>query len=166
MGSHAIAYDKEIKSRLKAGAGGFGLGDDDLERLEISFLVDEQIDEVRALGDRRRFWNLVLDVEHSSYHPEKYLTKGGKALYCLEHLIGSGATVIDGKPVKMSEWAEASGPPTGALRNPIPPGRLCRHGLFHAPRRCKERPRADQNDIAVGEIPKTATLDGIGGTPG
>ena len=113
MGSQAIAYTNEIKSILKLGVGGSGLDDEHLESLEISFLIDEQISQIDALGDPRRFWNQMLDVEHSSYHPEKYITKGGKALYCLEHLVGSGATVINGQPMKMTNWANRQGHQVG-----------------------------------------------------
>ncbi|TWU31791.1 hypothetical protein [Novipirellula artificiosorum] len=105
MGERAIAYTQQFKAILKQG----GIGDDDLERLEISLIVDDQIDNIDADGDPRRFWNQMLDVERSSSHSEKYLTKGGKALYCMEHLIESGSTLIDGEAAGMKEWAAGQG---------------------------------------------------------
>ncbi len=105
MGARAIAYTNQLKAILRQG----GISEDDLERLEISFLVDNQIDNVRADGDPRRFWNQMLDVERSSSHSEKYITKGGKALYCIEHLIESGATIQNGMPLPMQQWAKTQG---------------------------------------------------------
>jgi hypothetical protein len=77
----------------------------------MSLVVDEQIRALSSDSDRRKFWKQMLNLGASSYHPEKYTTKGGKALYCVEHLWERGAAVVPGpKPeaVTFSVWSAAA----------------------------------------------------------
>ena len=111
MGPEARPFVRQMYETLAAGRQGIGLQAKDLESLEMSLVVDEQIRELSSDTDRRRFWKQMLNLGASSYHPEKYITKGGKALYCVEHLWERGAAVVPGpKPeaTRFSTWGAAA----------------------------------------------------------
>jgi len=111
MGPQARAFVSRMCETLATGRKGVGLGEAELEDLEMSLVVDEQIRELSSASDRRKFWKQMLNLRASSYHPQKYITKGGKALYCVEHLWERGAAVVLGpKPdaLKFSKWSAAA----------------------------------------------------------
>ncbi len=115
MGPEARRFSRQAYSILAKGRGNAGLVRDELEKLEISFIVDDQI---RSLGgrDRRTFWRQLLDVRRSAPHPEKYITKGGKALYGVEHLKDRGAAMRPAdkpKPTEFKQWASSAGQDLG-----------------------------------------------------
>ncbi|MBN2269155.1 MAG: toxin-antitoxin system YwqK family antitoxin [Sedimentisphaerales bacterium] len=112
MGAGARAFVNEAYRLLAEGRGSFHLMPNELDQLEMSLLLDEQISNLSSAGDSQRFWNQMLNVRASSPHPEKYITVGGKALYCVEHLWLRGAAIAPGpKPevMKFSQWSGSAG---------------------------------------------------------
>ncbi len=116
MGTGARSYVQSLYEVLAKGRAGHDLTPSELEQLEISFLIDEQIKDISSGGGSRKFWKQMLDLSKSSTHPEKYITKGGKALYCVEHLGVRGAAIIPHKEPKVmpfQSWVNAAGQTIG-----------------------------------------------------
>ena len=112
MGPEAIEVKGRFAEILRQGRMGVDLRPDEVRRLEINFLDDAQIRHLRADGHPRRFWREMLDVEQSSPDAEKYVTRGGKALYCMEHLGERGAVLLGGRdpaPLRFDQWARSAG---------------------------------------------------------
>ena len=108
MGAAAYAFTGELYRVFARGRGDTQLTRGELDKLEISFLSDEQITDVSPGGDGLKFWKQMMDLSRSSYHPEKYLTKGGKALYCVEHLQMRGAAVEKARAMWFRDWTRAA----------------------------------------------------------
>ena len=116
MGQGARGYVQRLYEALAKGRGGHNITPQELEQLEISFLVDEQIANISTGGNARKFWKQMLDLGASSAHPEKYITKGGKALYCVEHLGVRGAALLPGenpKTMPFNTWLRYAGQEVG-----------------------------------------------------
>ncbi len=112
MGRPANAFREKFYQVVENGRNGHAITRDDLEKLEICFILDEQIMEIDSGGDPRRFWMQLMHLEASSYHPEKYITKGGKALYGVEHLYDRGGAFEPGNgsiPLSFKQWANNGG---------------------------------------------------------
>ena len=112
MGPEAAAYQVNLYRILAEGVGNTHLVPEELEKLEISFLTDDQIKDLAPGNRGRNFWNQLLNIEESSPHPEKYITKGGKALYGMEHLYEEGAVALSNKsqvPELFHEYADKAG---------------------------------------------------------
>lgn len=112
MGPQARDFAKQLYTLLAEGRNGVNLDYNELENLEISFLVDDQISDISPQGDRRKFWKQMLDLSRSAPHPEKYITKGGKALYCVEHLWMRGSVLKPGpqpQAMPFKTWSDFVG---------------------------------------------------------
>ena len=112
MGPDARTLARRFYDTLSAGRAGADLVPQELDALELNFLVDDQIQDLAGGGDRRKFWKQMMDLSRSAVHPEKYITKGGKALYCVEHLGERGAALEVGgeaRPQRFSAWCEGAG---------------------------------------------------------
>ena len=86
----------------------------------------------------------MLDLSKSSPHPEKYITKGGKALYCVEHLGVRGAAVIpheEPKVMPFQSWVNAAGQKIGPFTPQYLYGGCCDMDYFmrHAAEKKQER---------------------------
>ncbi|MCK4503244.1 MAG: hypothetical protein KAU22_09415, partial [Desulfuromonadales bacterium] len=93
MGSGAANYKNKIYRTFATGRGEVHLTPAEMDELEINFIPDEQIKNLAPGSKGRNFWNQLMDLSQSSSHAEKYITKGGKALYGMAHLYESGAVV-------------------------------------------------------------------------
>ena len=116
MGLGARQYVQRLHEVLAKGRAGHNITPQELEQLEISFLIDEQIADIGTGGSSRKFWKQMLDLGASSAHPEKYITKGGKALYCVEHLGVRGAALIpdeNPKTMPFNTWLRFAGQEIG-----------------------------------------------------
>ncbi len=112
MGPEAAAYQVNLYRILAEGVGNTHLVPDELERLEISFLTDNQVKDLAPGPEGRNFWNQLMDLAGSSPHPEKYITKGGKALYGMEHLYEEGAVALSARsqsPELFHDYADKAG---------------------------------------------------------
>jgi len=144
MGPEASKFCRQVYGVLAQGRGKSGLDRDELVRLEISFLVDDQIRSLSG-GGRRGFWRQLLDVRRSSPHPEKYITKGGKALYGVRHLGHRGAAVRPGsnpRPMGFRQWAQQAGQDIGPFTVQHLYGGCCDMDYFirHTWEKTKQRP--------------------------
>ncbi len=144
MGPEAGKFCKQVYGILAQGQGEAGLDRDELVRLEISFLVDDQIRSLTG-GGPRGFWRQLLDVKRSSPHPEKYITKGGKALYGVQHLGQRGAAVRPGsspRPMEFQQWAQQAGQDIGPFTVEYLYGGCCDMDYFirHTWEKTRQRP--------------------------
>lgn len=133
MGTESKAYQGGLHRRLGQGRGMTHITTGELAQLEMAFIVDDQIRQLQAGGDKRRFWRQMLNVRASAPHPEKYITIGGKALYCVEHLGVRGAAVIPGAPLRMqrfSQWAAENGHTIGPFTAQFLYGGCCDMDYF------------------------------------
>lgn len=112
MGPSAAFYQGNIYRIFAEGIGDVHLVPEELENLEISFLTDDQVKDLSPGSDGRNFWDQLMNLENSSPHPEKYINKGGKALYGMEHLYEEGAVAISDKgasPLLFRDYANSAG---------------------------------------------------------
>ncbi|NLD35444.1 MAG: PASTA domain-containing protein [Desulfatiglans sp.] len=112
MGPDAAVYQGNLFRILSQGIDDVRLIPEELERLEISFITDEQVKDLSPGSGGRNFWNQLMNLEAASPHPEKYITKGGKALYGMEHLFEEGAVAVSNQgnsPGLFREYADKSG---------------------------------------------------------
>ena len=133
MGTGSQGYHGGLQRRLSQGRGTTHITAGELSQLEMAFIVDDQITQLQAGGDTRRFWKQMLNVRASAPHPEKYITIGGKALYCVEHLGGRGAAIIPGTPLRMqrfSQWAAENGHEIGPFTAQFLYGGCCDMDYF------------------------------------
>ncbi len=112
MGPNAAVYKDNLYRIFAEGTGNVHLVPDELDKLEISFITDDQIKNLAPGPKGRKFWDQLMNLEQSSPHPEKYITKGGKALYGMEHLYEEGAVALSNKsqiPELFNEYANKAG---------------------------------------------------------
>ncbi|MBN1905492.1 MAG: hypothetical protein JW927_10375, partial [Deltaproteobacteria bacterium] len=112
MGANSAVYKDNLYRIFAEGTGNVHLIPDELEKLEISFITDDQIKDLSSGPKGRKFWDQLMNLEESSPHPEKYITKGGKALYGMEHLYEEGAVALSNKsqiPELFHEYADKTG---------------------------------------------------------
>jgi hypothetical protein len=62
MGQGARGYVQRLSEALAKGRRGHNITPQELEQLEISFLVDEQIANISIGGNSRKFWKQMLDL--------------------------------------------------------------------------------------------------------
>lgn len=135
MGQGAENYQNKIYRIFAEGRGNVHLTPEEMDKLEINFIIDEQIKSLASGSQGRNFWNQLMDLSNSSAHAEKYITKGGKALYGMEHLYEQGAVISVGKSVPsmlFAEYAKANGHRMGPFTLPHLFGGACDMDYFIA----------------------------------
>ncbi|MEE4254494.1 MAG: hypothetical protein V2I50_10690, partial [Desulfuromusa sp.] len=135
MGQGAGDYQNKIYRIFAEGRGNVHLTPEEMNELEINFITDEQIKSLASGPEGRKFWKQLMDLSNSSAHAEKYITKGGKALYGMNHLYENGAVITRDKQkpaMVFSEYAGKNGHKMGPFTLPHLFGGACDMDYFIA----------------------------------